>query len=140
VILRVNYEEVQALKAGGRSLLGGDSDVPSYVLAPTESRARVEALLPRLEGDISVGTLAELRAVGMAVDAIVEHLRVEMESMVLASHAADEQAVAAYFDFAHGLTVAGRLEDMASEMEALVELVTGHSADDVAVASFRFPD
>lgn len=140
MILRINYEEVRALKSGGRSLLDGESESPSYVLAPPESRARVEALLPLLEGDLTVATLAELRGVAMAVDAIVEHLRVEMESVVLATHAADESAVAAYFDFAHGLTVAGRLGEMASEMEALIELVTGHPADTEAVASFRFPD
>jgi hypothetical protein len=65
---------------------------------------------------------------------------VEMESVVVATHAADEQAVAAYFDFAHCLTVARRLRSMAAEMEALIELVTGHPADPEAVASFRFPD
>jgi len=140
VILHINYEEVRALQSGGRSLLDGESDAPSYVLAPPESRARVEALLHVLAGDLSVGTLAELRAVATAVDAIVEHLRVEMESVVLATHAADELAVAAYFDFAHGLTVACRLRDMAAEMKALIEVVTGHPADPEAVATFRFPD
>ena len=140
VILHVNYEEVRALKAGGRSLLDGESELPSYVLAPPESRARVEALMPLLEGDLSVATLAELRGVAVAVDTIVEHLRVEMESTVVATHAADELAVAAYFDFAHGLTVARRLRDMASQREALIELVTGRPADAEAVASFRFPD
>jgi len=140
VILHVNYEEIRALKSGGRSLLEGESESPSYVLAPPESRARVEALLPLLDGDLSVRTLAELRGVGMAVDAIVEHLRVEMESAVLATHAADEAAVAAYFDFAHGLTVARRLREMAAEMEALIELVTGHRADSETASSFRFPD
>lgn len=140
MILHVNYEEVRALRAGGRSLLEGESESPSYVMAPPESRAQVEALLPLLEGDLSVATLAELRGVAAAVGAIVEHLRVEMESAVLATHAADEQAVAAYFDFAHGLTVERRLWDMASEMEALIELVTGQPAGPEAVATFRFPD
>lgn len=140
MILHVNYEEIRALRSGGRSFLDGESELPSYVLAPPESRARVEALLPLLEGDISVGTLAELRGVAMAVEAIVEQLRVEMESVVLATHAADELAVAAYFDFAHGLTVARRLREMASEMEALIEVVTGHPVDSEAMASFRFPD
>ncbi|HSG06961.1 MAG TPA: hypothetical protein VLA36_01295 [Longimicrobiales bacterium] len=140
MILHVNYEEIRALRSGGRSLLDGESEPASFVLAPPESRARVEALLPLLDGDISVGTLAELRAVAVAVEAIVEQLRVEMESVVLATHAADESAVAAYFDFAHGLTVARRLQEMASEMQALIEVVTGHPVDPEAVASFRFPD
>ena len=48
--------------------------------------------------------------------------------------------MAAYFDFAHALTVENRLQEMASEMEALIELVTGEVLDEAAVRSFRFPD
>lgn len=140
MILHCNYEEITALSAGGRAFLGEEGAEVSYVLAPAESRARVEALLPRLVGDLSMGTLAEVWGVAMAVDAIVEHLRAEMESMVLATHAADEGAVAAYFDFAHALTVARRLDGMVTEMEALIELVTGEPPDDETARSFRFPD
>jgi hypothetical protein len=140
VILHCNYEEVRALRAGARTLLRGDPGTSAMVLAPSESRARVEALLPQLDGDLSLTTLAEVRGVAMAVDAIVENLRAEMESTVLATHAADEGAVAAYFDFAHALTVSSRLQEMASEMAALIELVTGDPADAEAARSFRFPD
>jgi hypothetical protein len=63
-----------------------------------------------------------------------------MESMVLATHAADEDAVSAYFDFAHALTVAHRIEELGSEMEAVIELVTGETPSAEAVRSFRFPD
>jgi hypothetical protein len=140
VILQFNYEELTALKAGARSFLGRDEESDSRVLAPPAERVRVEALLPRLEGDVSVPTLAELRAVRSAVDAIVECLRVEMESVVVATHAADEQAVAAYFDFAHALTVAHRLDEMASEMEAMIELVTGEPSTSATSRSFHFPD
>ncbi len=140
MILQFNYEELTALKAGARSFLGRDEESDSRVLAPPAERVRVEALLPRLEGDVSVPTLAELRAVRSAVDAIVECLRVEMESVVVATHAADEQAVAAYFDFAHALTVAHRLDEMASEMEAMIELVTGEPSTSATSRSFHFPD
>jgi hypothetical protein len=140
VILQFNYEELTALKAGARSFLGREEEADSRVLAPPAERVRVEALLPRLEGDVSVPTLAELRAVRSAVDAIVECLRVEMESVVVATHAADEQAVAAYFDFAHALTVAHRLDEMASEMEAMIELVTGEPSTSATSRSFHFPD
>jgi hypothetical protein len=140
VILRCNYEEVRALRSGARSLLEGDVSAAATVLAPSESRARVEALLPQLDGDISLTTLHEVRGVAWAVHAIVESLRAEMEAVVLATHAADESAVAAYFDFAHALTVEFRLQEMAAEMEALIELVTGEVPDEVAVRSFRFPD
>jgi hypothetical protein len=63
-----------------------------------------------------------------------------METTVVTTHAADEGAVAAYFDFAHGFTVAHRLRELAAEMEALIELVTGSPPTSDAVRSFRFPD
>lgn len=140
MILRCNYEEVRALASGGRSLLGGEPYSSAPVLAPTESRARVEALLPHLVGDLSVESLAQARGVVLAVEDIVEHLRAEMEAAVLASHAADEIAVAAYFDFAHALSVAQRLREMIGEMEAMVELVTGAHAEGETARTFRFPD
>lgn len=141
MILHFNYEEIQALTAGVRAYLG-EASAPerSAVLAPSESRARVEALLPRLVGDFSLDTLEELRAVHGAVATVVELLRVQMESAVLATHAADEDAVAAYFDFAHGLTVLHRIEEMSEEMEAMIELVTGDSPSAEAARTFRFPD
>jgi len=140
VILHCNFEELRALTAGGRSLLEEDSEGHASVLAPAESRARVEALLPRLTGDLSVASLAEARGMRTAVHAIVEFLRVEMEATILATHAADESAVAAYFDFAHALSVFHRLHEMVTEMEALVELVTGEPADAETARTFRFPD
>lgn len=142
MILRVNYEEIQALRAGARIFLSrsGAAGHRGGVLAPTESRARVEALVPRLQGDLSLGTLEELRKVQTGVAAIVESLRVEMESTVFATHPADEAAVAAYFDFAHGLSVASRLREMGEEMEALIELVTGEAPSLESARSFRFPD
>lgn len=140
MILHFNYEEIQALRAGARSYLGDVGTSSSSVLAPSEARARVEGLLPRLAGDLSFSTLGELRAVQGAVSALVESLRVQMESTVLATHAADEDAVSAYFDFAHGLTVSHRIEEIAAEMEAVIELVTGGTPSEEAVRTFRFPD
>jgi len=141
VILRCNYEEVAALKAGARAFLDrADPTNLAAVLAPPESRARVEALLPRLEGDLSLYTLAELNGVQTGVDAIVEYLREEMESAVLATHAADETAVNAYFAFAHSLAVSNRIREIGEEMVAIIELVTGGSPSSEAVRSFRFPD
>lgn len=140
MILHFNYEEVQALKAGARAYLGDEVVSPAAVLAPSETRAQVEALVPRLLGDLSLSTLAELRVVQCAVDAVVESLRVQMESMVLEAHAADEDAVSAYFDFAHGLTVCYRIDEIAAEMEAMVELVTGQPPTEEVARTFRFPD
>jgi hypothetical protein len=141
VILRCNYEEVEALKEGARALLDRPSSSSSAaVLAPSESRTRVEALITRLEGDLSLYTLADLYAVRVALEAIVEHLRVQMEAHVLAAHAADESAVNAYFAFAHAITVAARARELGEEMEAIVELLTGGSPTADAIRAFRFPD
>jgi hypothetical protein len=140
VILYCNYEEVEALRSGARALLGQPGSSGSAVLAPPASLARVEALLPRLVGDLSLATLEELRGVQIAIDAIVEHLREEMESMIMAAHPADESAVNAYFAYAHGFTVLSRVGEIAHEMVAIIELVTGDSPSPDAVRTFRFPD
>ena len=141
MILHFNYEEIQALRAGARSYLGEVGAQPtSAVLAPSEARAHVEALLPRLVGDLSFSTLEELRVVQGAVSTLVDNLRVLMESIVLATHAGDEDAVSAYFDFAHGLTVKHRIAQIAAEMEAMIELVTGEPPSAEAARTFRFPD
>lgn len=141
MILYFNYEELQALKAGARAFLdGGVGSAAAPVLAPPESRARVEELLPRLRGDVSLETLAELREVQSAITAIVDCLRLEMESMVAATHAADEAAVAAYFDFAHGFSVASRIGEMAAEMEDVIELVTGRPPSFETARTFKFTD
>jgi hypothetical protein len=140
VILYFSYEELSALKAGAQAFLGGEEPVRGGVLAPPEKRARVEALLPRLAGDLSLSTLDEVRGVQAGVAAIVECLRVEMEVMVVTTHAAGEEAVAAYFDFAHAFSVAHRIREMVSEMEALIELVTGGPPTEETARTFRFPD
>ncbi len=140
MILHCNYEELSALRSGGHSLLAGEEETPSYVLAPAKDRARVEALMRLLDGDLSFESLAELHAVEAGVLAILGFLRREMEVAVLATHAADELAVSAYFDFAHVLTVSSRVRELSAEMEALIELVTGEPADAETALTFRFPD
>ena len=140
MILHFNYEELTALRSGARVFLEREEPGRGVVLAPAAERDRVEALLPKLDGDISLSTLAEVRSVEATVGVIVECLRSEMDSLVVTTHAADEEAVAAYFDFAHGFSVAHRLGEMASEMETLIELVSGTSPTAEAVTSFQFPD
>lgn len=141
MILYCNYEELRALRHGARTFLGtevGEARAP--VAAPTQARAQVEALVPRLAGDIEIGTLSEQRVVRSGVASIVECLRTEMEVLVLDTHPAHEGAVAAYFDFAHTLSVRDRLDEMGHEMEALIEVVTGAPADDDIARTFVFPD
>lgn len=141
MILYCNYEELRALRHGARAVLGTDvGEAPSAVAAPTQARAEVEALLPRLAGDLDIRTLSEQEEIRGGVGFIVECLRTEMEAMVVLHHPADEGAVTAYFDYAHALSVQHRLDEMGHEMRALIELVTGSPADDASARTFVFPD
>jgi hypothetical protein len=140
VIVHCNFEELTALKSGAQQVLDGYAPEHGMIAAPPEERERVAALVPHLGGDFSVTTLAEQRSLLHGVTIIVEMLRVEMESMVAANHPAHEVAVSAYFDFAHAFSVQSRLYEVGSEMEALVELVTGGPATDEIARDFAFPD
>ena len=140
MIVHCNFEELTALRAGAHQVLDGYAPEHGMIAAPPEEREQVAALLPRPDGDFSVTTLAEQRSLLHAVAIIVEILRVEMESMVAANHPAHEVAVSAYFDFAHAFSVQSRLYEIGSEMEALVELVTGGPVTDEIARDFAFPD
>ena len=139
MILHCNFEELGALKQGASALLGQGRGGGSPVAAPPEGRAEVEALLPRLSGDLNIQTLAEQRSVAQAVVAIVERLREEMDLFVITSHPADETAVASYFLYAHALAVLARVTEMGQEMEALIEVVTGAPATSQVASTFLFP-
>ena len=139
MIVACSYEELNALRSGAEGLLdpgpsGGGVDTPSA------TRAAVGVLLARLSGDLSLSTLAEQMEVEHAVQAIVGHLRSEMELHVLSAHPAAELSVAAYFDFAHALSVLGRIGEAGEEMRTLVEVMTGTPADGGTIRTFVFPD
>lgn len=140
MILDCNYEELRALEEGARVFLEDGAQEACAVAAPPARRARVEAFLSRLDGPIVVRTLVEQRVLLEAVDLIVSCLRAEMETLVTATHPASEGAVAAYFDFAHALSVQRRVQDAGAEMRALIELVTGAPATDEVAETFVFPD
>lgn len=138
MILTVNYEEMMALRSGARAVLGGGPTGAVAVAAPPEDRAVLESL-PLLEGHASVSTLSELLPLEGAVETIVAALRVEMEERIVATHPASEGAVASYFDYAHAFAVLGRIREMRSEMEALIEVVTGLPPDERMSREFIFP-
>ena len=140
MILRCNYEELSALKQGAHTLLDVSEGDQHVVVAPPAAHATVAALLPRLEGDLTISTLEEFYSVQIAIDAIVICLRAEMESAVATTHAAHEYAVAAYFDFAHAFSVLTRVREMGAEMEALIEVVTGGVVTPEVAREFVFPD
>ena len=139
MILTCNYEELTALQFGARECLEG-WPTSGPVAAPSATWVAVESLLGRLTGNLSLSTLGEQMEVERAVHAIVEHLRSEMDLRVLATHPAAEPSVAAYFDFAHALSVLGRVRDIGQEMRVLVEVMSGGPPDEEAIRSFVFPD
>jgi hypothetical protein len=140
MILNCNYEEVTALTYGARAVLDDGERQGSPVAAPSAGRAAVEALLPRLTGDLSVRTIAAQREIERAVEVIVSHLRKEMDARVVAMHPAAEEAVSAYFDFAHALAVLDRVQELGREMRALVEVMTGRPPTEEVIRVFQFPD
>lgn len=139
MIVNVNFEELLALRAGAEAVLQDGFQEPVAVAAPPEDRARVRAL-PPLEGDLSVYTYAELRALERGVETITGALREEMDAHILTAHPAAEGAVVSYFDYAHALSVLGRIREMGQEMVALVGVVTGQEMDEHLARTFIFPD
>lgn len=140
MILHLSYEEVTALGRGAEAVLHSQEGEAGAVAAPPASRAAVEALVPLLTGDLSVTTLEDQRHLLMAAETIVEALRVEMDSAVVATHPAHEIAVAAYFEYAHALASLTRIRDMGREMDALLELLAGPEEPHQMAREFTFPD
>lgn len=141
MILSCNFEELRALASGAELLLSGyDTGAPCAVAAPADTLAAVELLRARLDGSLSIPTLAEQRSVRGAVGLISDGLHERMEEKVLEYHPAHEEAVALYFDYAHTIAVLNRLDEMGAEMTAMIELMTGSPATDESAAAIAFPD
>ncbi len=141
MLLEFNYEEITALSSGARDYLQLRRDREgSAVAAPPAAVGFVEELLPRLEGTIPVRTLGDQRRIEGAVEAVLLHLRAQMERWILVTHPAGEEAVAAYFDFAHVRVVLERIREMGREMRALFELMTGEPAVGPRAMAYVFPE
>jgi hypothetical protein len=138
VILRCNFEELGALTAGMQSVLSAGGG--GGVAAPSEVVMEVEALLPRLVGDVSVSTYEEQQGIERALLFVVEHLKDRMDDRVLSEYPAAESAVQAYFNYARVLTVFNRVCDMGLEMAAMIELMTGRMPTAQSSRSISFPD
>jgi hypothetical protein len=136
VLVQCSFEELSALTAGAErareATLGGG------VVAPPVELADVEALIPRLVGDLELHTLAEQRSVLRALDLILETLRNRMDVTILEQYVGAEDAVVAYFDYAHVLTTHERVRRAGERMEAIIELLTGAAATEESARQVAF--
>ena len=140
MILHCTFEELSALSAGAERVLAEAGSGATVVVAPPEVIADVEALLPRLAGDLSLTTLAEQQSIARAVTYIVAELKQRMDVAIVEEHAASEYAVGAYFDYAHALTVQDRVVRQGAEMSAIIEVMTGRAPTSEVARTFEFPD
>lgn len=140
MILHCTFEELSALSAGAERVLTEAGSGAAVIVAPPEIVADVEALLPRLSGDLTVTTLAEQQSVARAISYIVAELKQRMDSTIVEEHAASEFAVGAYFDYAHAMTMQDRVQRMGTEMAAMIELMTGRAPNAETTRTFEFPD
>lgn len=141
MILHCNFEEIQALRNGASAFLGLEpgAEAPP-VAAPPLAKARVEALLGQLDGDLSVATLSDQRQLESGVRTVVEFLQGEMKALIADHSPTDEGAMDAYLDFAKAYSVLARLRQMGREMEAMVEVIVGSPVTPELERSFEFPD
>lgn len=139
MILRCSFEELSALRGGAESALRASSG-GAGVAAPPEALVHVEALLPRLEGDLSLRSLADQRRVQEAVLLVLQHLQEQMDRLILEQYVGAEDAVNAYFDYANVLSLHERVRELGAEMTAIVELVTGQAPNERTAREISFPD
>lgn len=139
VILYCNFEELAALNAAAARSMDAQAEAWG-VVAPPEAIEDVEALLPRLVGDIGVESLADHASIRRAVAFLTDELRDRMNHAVIEQHPAAEDAVLAYFEYAHSLSVLRRLDRLGDDMIALAELMTGERAGSESAQRFTFPD
>lgn len=139
MILRCSFEELSAVRAAAGSVLATAGTVG--VAAPPEISADIEALTSRLDGDIGVESLHELRGIIRALEFLVADARSRTDaSIVEHNNPAAEPAVISYFEYGHLLTLYDRATRLGAEMAALIELMTGQPATDETARNILFPD
>jgi hypothetical protein len=138
MILHCTFEELTAVTTGIERVLRATGQ--GGVAAPPQVISDIEALAPRLGGDLTVLTLREARSIESAVAYLLEQAHEHIDAYVLEQHAAAEAAVQAYFEYAHLLTLLDRIRRISSEMAALIELMTGASPTERTSREISFAD
>lgn len=140
MILRCTFEELTALESGARWVLGDAATGDAGVAAPPAEAAEIEALLPRLRGDLSLTTLEAQERAERAVGCIRRTLLERMDTFAVRQYPGAEDAVNAYFDYAHVMRVHERIRHIGQEMAAMIELMTGQPPTEESRRSVSFPD
>ena len=138
MILHCSFEELSALTSSIERVL--DQADRGGVAAPPDILPDLEALAPRLTGDLNLETLADQQRLERAIEHVLWDTRDRMESLILEQYPAAENAVQAYFDFAYLLTVHERIRQLGDEMRALIELMTGEPPSKETAGSFSFEE
>ena len=137
MILHCSFEELAALDAVIERVR--DSFGTGGVAAPPEALHDIVALAPRLIGDLSLETLNDQESVERAIEFLLTDARDRTDEIILDQHPGAEDAVLAYFEFAHLLTVLDRVQQIGHEMRAIIDLMTG-SRQTSDAGGYRFED
>ena len=138
--LYLSFEELAALGSCAERLLLANSVSGHGIAAPPQLVADVEQFSHRLTGDIPIASLEDQRTLQLVVRNLLDRSRAAMDEAVIVQHAAAESAVAAYFEYAHVLTVSNRLAAIGEEMAALVHLMTGEDPESESGRRFSFEE
>lgn len=139
MILYLSFEELTALSATASDVLAAD-DIGHGVIAPPRIDAEIERFAQHLVGDVTLASIDEQQRALRVVRHLLQFCRIRLQEAVLTEHPAAERAVAAYFTFAHVLTVEQRVSMIGDEMASLVRLMTGEEPDSETGRRFSFPD
>ncbi len=138
MILTCSFEELSAVKASADRVLA--SAGTGGVAAPPERIADIESLFSRLQGDIVVHSLHELRVITGALEVLLNDARSRTDDFILRENPAAETAIVSYFEYAHLLTLLDRAARLADQMAALIEIMTGQQVSDESARHFSFPE
>jgi hypothetical protein len=138
MILHCTFEELSVMSAAAERVLAATGS--GGVAAPPQVITDIEALAPRLSGDIGVASLAEVQSIQRAADFLLTDARDRTDALILEQYPAAEAAVLSYFEYAHILTFLDRARRISAQMHALIELMTGEPPTEESARQVSFPD
>lgn len=138
MILHCTFEEITAANASAERVLGAAET--GGVAAPPEVIADIEALTARLDGDIDVESLHELRRLTRAAEYLLADAKGRTDAFILEQSPSAESAILSYFEYAHLLSIVNRAGRLADQMAILIEVMTGQPVTEQTARTFAFPE